>query len=67
MGTWAFSPIINTFGAITTATVNTGPFWIGSGLALLSAAATLFFVKPLMANEMVEEDEEVSAYIEAHV
>ena len=25
------------------------------------------FVKPLMANEMVEEDEEVSAYIEAHV
>ena len=40
--------------------MNTGLVWIGSGLAL-------FFVKPLMANEIVKEDGEVRAYIEAHV
>ena len=46
--------------------MNARPFWIGSELAFLPAAITLFFVKPLMANEMVEEDEEVRACIEVY-
>ena len=66
VGTWAFPPIIDAFGGDTTTRGNTGPFWIGSGLALLSAAITLFFVKPLTADGMVKEDEEFRAYLEAH-
>jgi hypothetical protein len=45
---------------------NTGPFWIGSGLALLSAAITFFFVKPLTTDGMAKEDEEFRAYLEAN-
>lgn len=66
VGTWAFPPIIEAFGGDTTTRGNTGPFWIGSGLALLSAAITFFFVKPLTADGMVKEDEEFRAYLEAH-
>ena len=66
VGTWAFPPIIEAFGGDATTRGNTGPFWIGSGLALLSAAITFFFVKPLTADGMVKEDEEVRAYLEAH-
>ena len=60
VGAWAFPPIINAFGGDTTTRGNTGPFWIVSGLALLSAAITLFFVEPLVADGMVKEDEEFS-------
>ena len=66
VGTWAFPPIIDAFGGDTMTRGNTGPFWIGSGLVLLSAAITLFFVKPLTADGMVKEDEEFRAYLEAH-
>ena len=66
VGTWAFPPIITAFGGATTTRGNTGPFWIGSGLALLSAAITLFFIKPLTTDGMVKEDEEFRAYLEAN-
>ena len=38
---------------------NTGPFWIGSGLAVLSAIVTFLFIKPLSHDGMVEEDKAV--------
>lgn len=66
VGTWAFPPIIKAFGGKDTIRGNTGPFWIGSGLALFSAAITLFFVKPLTTDGMIKEDEEFRAYLEAH-
>ena len=66
VGTWAFPPIIDAFGGDTTTRGNTGPFWIGSALALLSAAITFFFVKPLTTDGMVKEDEEFRAYLEAN-
>ena len=66
VGTWAFPPIIDAFGGDTTTRGNTGPFWIGSALALLSAAITLFFVKPLTTDGMAKEDEEFRAYLEAN-
>jgi len=66
VGTWAFPPIIKAFGGETTIRGNTGPFWIGSGLAVLSALITFFFVKPLTADGMAKEDAEFRAYLEAN-
>lgn len=66
VGTWAFPPMIKAFGGDTTNRGNTGPFWVGSGVALLSAAITLFFVKPLTTDGMAKEDEEFRAYLEAN-
>lgn len=66
VGTWAFPPIIEAFGGDTTVRGNTGPFWIGSGLALLSALITFLFVKPLTADGMAKEDDEFRAYLEAN-
>jgi len=66
VGTWAFPPIIDAFGGAETTRGNTGPFWIGSGLAILSALITFFFIKPLTTDGMVKEDEEFRAYLEAN-
>jgi len=66
VGTWAFPPIIKAFGGEESTRGNTGPFWIGSGLALLSALITFFFVKPLTADGMAKEDDEFRAYLEAN-
>jgi hypothetical protein len=45
---------------------NTGPFWIGSGLALLSALITLLFIRPLSHDGLLEEDRVFREYLEAH-
>lgn len=66
VGTWAFPPIIDAFGGPDSNRGNTGPFWIGSGLAILSAAVTFFFVKPLTTDGMAKEDAEFRAYLEAN-
>jgi len=66
VGTWVFPPIIDAFGGASTTRGNTGPFWIGSGLALLSAAVTFLFVKPLTHDGMIEEDEAFRRYLEEH-
>ena len=66
VGTWAFPPIIKAFGGEDTIRGNTGPFWIGSGLAVLSALITFFFIKPLTTDGMAKEDEEFRAYLEAN-
>jgi len=66
VGTWAFPPMINAFGGASSTRGNTGPFWVGSGLAILSALTTFFFIKPLTHNGMVAEDREFRKYLEAN-
>ncbi|KAF8874002.1 major facilitator superfamily domain-containing protein [Infundibulicybe gibba] len=57
VGTWAFGGSESLRG-------NTGPFWIGSGLAILSALITLFFIKPLSHDGMEQEDRLFREYLE---
>ncbi|KIP08049.1 hypothetical protein PHLGIDRAFT_127292 [Phlebiopsis gigantea 11061_1 CR5-6] len=64
VGTWAFPAIIDDFGGSATDRGATGPFWIGSGLAVLSALVTFFLIRPLSHDGMVEEDEKFRAYLE---
>ncbi|KAH9050936.1 major facilitator superfamily domain-containing protein [Lactarius deliciosus] len=66
-GTWAFPAIIDgTLAARTLIRGNTGPFWIGSGLAILSALITFFFIRPLTHDGLVEEDRAFREYLESH-
>lgn len=48
------------FGGATSERGNTGPFWLASALAILSATVTFFFIEPMGADGMVEEDAKVS-------
>ncbi|KAG8793589.1 hypothetical protein FRC17_008432, partial [Serendipita sp. 399] len=66
VGTWAFPPIIKAFGGSGSVRGNTGPFWIGSGLAILSALITLVGIRPLSHDGMQDEDEKFRAYLEQH-
>ncbi|KAG6891618.1 hypothetical protein C0992_001303 [Termitomyces sp. T32_za158] len=66
VGTWMFPPIVKAFGGSSTDRGNTGPFWIGSGVALLSALVTLVFVKPLSPEGIEREDQEFREYLEQH-
>ncbi|KAJ4480012.1 putative metabolite transporter [Lentinula aciculospora] len=66
VGTWAFPPMIEAFGGDTTVRGNTGPFWVGSGLAVLSAIVTFLFIRPLSHDGMAEEDEKFRQYLDAH-
>ncbi|KAK0223185.1 MFS Git1p-related glycerophosphoinositol and glycerophosphocholine permease [Armillaria fumosa] len=65
VGTWAFPPMIDAFGGDDTARGNTGPFWVGSGLAVLSAIVTYLFIKPLSHDGMVQEDIAFRQYLES--
>ncbi|KAH9046851.1 MFS Git1p-related glycerophosphoinositol and glycerophosphocholine permease [Lactarius hengduanensis] len=65
-GTWAFPAIIDDFGGADSNRGNTGPFWIGSGLAILSALITFFFIRPLTHDGLVEEDRAFREYLESH-
>ncbi|KZT30020.1 MFS Git1p-related glycerophosphoinositol and glycerophosphocholine permease [Neolentinus lepideus HHB14362 ss-1] len=62
VGTWAFPAIISDFGSGTVS--DTGPFWIGSGLAVLSAAITYFWIKPVTHDGLVLEDRLFREYLE---
>jgi len=64
VGTWAFPPMINAFGGPSSTRGNTGPFWVGSGLAIFSALITFFFIKPLTHDGMIKEDAEFRLYLE---
>jgi len=64
IGTWAFPPMIAAFGGPTSLRGNTGPFWVSSGLSLLSALVTFFFTRPLTHDGMVAEDESFRRYLE---
>ncbi|KAF8887370.1 major facilitator superfamily domain-containing protein [Infundibulicybe gibba] len=59
-------PMIEAFGGPDSARGNTGPFWIGSALALLSAVVTFLFIKPLDHDGMVKEDKLFRQYLEAN-
>ncbi|KAL4081190.1 major facilitator superfamily domain-containing protein [Scleroderma citrinum] len=52
------------FGGSKSARGNTGPFWIASGLSLLSALVTLLLVRPLTHDGMKAEDEAFRLYLE---
>ncbi|KAF8845917.1 hypothetical protein BDN67DRAFT_976797 [Paxillus ammoniavirescens] len=49
-----------------TAKGNTGPFLVGSGLAILSALAVFILVRPLSYDGMKEEDAKFRLYLEEH-
>ncbi|KAF8150636.1 MFS Git1p-related glycerophosphoinositol and glycerophosphocholine permease [Crassisporium funariophilum] len=66
IGTWMFPPIIDAFGGSSSVKGNTGPFWIGSGLAVLSALITFFFIQPLTTDGMEVEDRAFRDYLEAN-
>lgn len=58
--------MIDAFGGPKSTRGNTGPFWVGSGLAIFSALVTFFFISPLSVDGMKKEDAEFRAYLEAH-
>lgn len=66
VGTWVFPVMITDFGGSSSAKGNTGPFWVGSGLAILSAIVVYFLVKPLDHDGMKKEDAKFREYLEAH-
>ncbi|KIJ42492.1 hypothetical protein M422DRAFT_31288 [Sphaerobolus stellatus SS14] len=66
VGTWAFPPMIKAFGGAASDRGNSGPFFVGSGLAILSAFITFFFITPLNADGMTKEDADFRAYLEAN-
>jgi len=66
VGTWAFPPMIDAFGGSGSLKGNTGPFWIGSGLAVFSALVTFFMIRPLEADGMKLEEEKFRAYLVEH-
>ncbi|KAL7279070.1 metabolite transporter [Trametes coccinea BRFM310] len=68
-GTWAWQRIVDDFQKRHPNDPNigqTGPFWIGSALAVVSALITFFFVRPLSHDCMAEEDRQFREYLEAH-
>ncbi|KZP00429.1 MFS general substrate transporter [Calocera viscosa TUFC12733] len=68
VGTWSFPAMIKAFdqGGTNTDRGITGPFWVGSGLAILSALITFFFIRPVDHDGMEAEDREFREYLEAH-
>ncbi|KZV74585.1 MFS Git1p-related glycerophosphoinositol and glycerophosphocholine permease [Peniophora sp. CONT] len=66
VGTWAFPAMIDDFGGASSKEGNTGPFWVGSGLAVLSAIITFFFIRPLNHDGMEAEDIAFREYLEAN-
>ncbi|KAG8889333.1 hypothetical protein FRB99_003995 [Tulasnella sp. 403] len=63
-GTWAFPAIIDAFPV--GPKQDSGPFWIGSGLAILSALVTFFFIPEVPANHMTNEDRLFREYLSAN-
>ncbi|KIO29754.1 hypothetical protein M407DRAFT_21176 [Tulasnella calospora MUT 4182] len=63
-GTWAFPAIIDRFPA--GPQQNSGPFWVGSGLTILSAAITFFFIPEVSENHMTNEDIKFREYLKAN-
>ncbi|KAI0710110.1 metabolite transporter [Earliella scabrosa] len=68
-GTWAWQAIVDDFTKRHPEDPkigNTGPFWIGSALAVVSAIITFFFIRPLSHDGMAEEDQKFREYLEQH-
>ncbi|KAF5359638.1 hypothetical protein D9756_003128 [Leucocoprinus leucothites] len=64
VGTWAFPPMIDAFGGPKSTKGNTGPFWVGSGLAILSALIALLLLRPMTHDGMIAEDIAFRQYLE---
>ncbi len=62
----AFKSIIADFGGSATTKGNTGPFRIGSALAILSALITLVLIRPISHDGMADEDLKFRVYLEEH-
>jgi len=62
-GAYAFSSIIEAFGGADTAKGNSGPFFIGSGLAIISGILALLFVRRLDQDCIIEEDIKFREYL----
>ncbi|KAG5715069.1 hypothetical protein E4T56_gene3961, partial [Termitomyces sp. T112] len=61
-----FPPIVKAFGGAGSVRGNTGPFWIASGLCVVGALVSVFFVHPLTQEGIEREDREFRAYLEMH-
>ncbi|EJT97054.1 MFS general substrate transporter [Dacryopinax primogenitus] len=68
VGTWVFPPMIAAFneGGTNPDRGATGPFWVGSGLAILSALITFFLIRPISHDGMEAEDHAFREYLIAH-
>ncbi|KAG2074206.1 MFS general substrate transporter [Suillus decipiens] len=66
IGTLVFPIMIDNFGGSSSAKGNTGPFWVASGLGILSAIVVYFLVTPLDHDGMKEEDAKFREYLEEH-
>ncbi|WWD18375.1 hypothetical protein CI109_102825 [Kwoniella shandongensis] len=64
IGTYTFPQIQASFGPTGSYGNSTGVFWLGSGLALVSATITFFFIPNIKPDHMVEEDLAFRAYLE---
>ncbi|GJN93151.1 hypothetical protein Rhopal_006198-T1 [Rhodotorula paludigena] len=64
VGVWAFPAIINDFPEGPKQT--SGPFWIGSGLAFLSAIIALLLIPEVPANGMTNTDADFRDYLAAN-
>ncbi|KAJ7850281.1 MFS Git1p-related glycerophosphoinositol and glycerophosphocholine permease [Mycena olivaceomarginata] len=65
VGLLTFQPMMDAFGKHDPTLGNTGPFWLASGLAVLSALVTYFFISPLDHDSMAKEDAAFREYLEA--
>jgi len=66
IGTQVFPHIVLGFGGADSNRGNSGPFFVGSGLAVVSLLVTFFFVHPLTVDGMQAEDEAFRAYLVEH-
>lgn len=66
VGTWAFPAMIDAFGGDDSTKGNTGPFWVGSGLAIFSAIVAYFCIPELTADSMAKEDIAFKEYLAEH-
>ncbi|WRT67676.1 uncharacterized protein IL334_004648 [Kwoniella shivajii] len=66
IGTYTFPQIQASFGAPGSYGNSTGVFWLGSGLALVSAAITLVFIPNIKPDAMHDEDILFREYLEAN-
>ncbi|KAG8949239.1 hypothetical protein FRC04_008841 [Tulasnella sp. 424] len=73
-GTWAFPAIVASLTAFRRRSnrfppgpkQNSGPFWVGSGLCILSALITFFFIPEIPENHMTNEDIKFREYLAAN-
>lgn len=63
VGTYIFPHIVKRFAKISPTLEQTGIFYVGSGVALLSAVVTFFFLPNIKPDNMVDEDRLFREYL----